>query len=196
MTEKFNSDLICAMTNNPGTDYGNRTSNIDKETGIRYGVISQHTVGEFWYSDAEADYGKPTCPECGGEVLESSDEKVPEEDSCDKDYYCPQCKTSFYSDSCFCDEPIGWSYEDDKYTLTDCLDNDIFVLKSPYFTYAQFCSPCVPGGCNLDSPLNIQEIKDENYRQNKAYCLGPEWFEKEIAPYPVYSVETGELISE
>jgi len=28
----------------------------------------------------------------------------------------------------------------------------------------------------------------------KTYCLGADWFENERAPYPVYSVATGELV--
>ena len=53
------------------------------------------------------------------------------------------------------------------------------ILKSDYYTHAQFCSPCVPGAGNLDSPCDSGE---------KAYCLGHDWFEDGIAPYPVYRV--------
>lgn len=53
-----------------------------------------------------------------------------------------------------------------------------------YGTFAQFCSPCVPGAG--DSPLADGV---------KTYCLGHGWFEDGKAPYAVYSVATGELIS-
>lgn len=82
-------------------------------------------------------------------------------------------------------EPIGWEYNGDGYELTDCLDSDIFVLNSPFYTYARFCSPCVPGAGNLND-------HDEN--GVKTYCLGHDWFDDNKAPYPVYSVATNELV--
>lgn len=78
-------------------------------------------------------------------------------------------------------------YEKDGFKIQSD-ETDLWVLKSPYFTYAQFCSPCAPGACYLTNPL------DEPHAENKCYCLGSDWFEDEKAPYPIYSVETGELI--
>lgn len=170
---------------NTGIDYGLGATNIDLTTGIRYGVISQLSVGERWYDAAEPVYGDPTCPECGNPVVDSND--VSNVDwSATKDYACAECRESYNSDEVFSDEPHGWSYKDaDEYALTDCLDSDIMVLKSPYYTFAQFCSPCVPGAGNLDTPVPDGA---------KTYCLGSDWFEDDVAPYPVYSVETGELV--
>ncbi len=53
-----------------GIDYGMGTTNIDKENGIRYGVIPQNEVLQVWCDSSEAYYGEPeecTCmnPECG-----------------------------------------------------------------------------------------------------------------------------------
>jgi hypothetical protein len=59
------------------------------------------------------------------------------------------------------------------------------VTDSPFYTFAQFCSPCVPGAGNLDNAM------DEGV---KTYCLGHDWFESGKAPYPVYSVTSGELV--
>lgn len=59
-----------------------------------------------------------------------------------------------------------------------------FILKSPYYTYAQFCSPCAPGAGYLPSPLKDRPAG------NKTYCLGHDWFEDGTAPYRVYSVKT------
>lgn len=97
-----------------------------------------------------------------------------------------------------------WLYEKEGYKLTNCLQSDVMVLKSPFFTYAQFCSPCVPGACNLDNPLitppdgvyggNNFEHDWQKLRDNRAFCLGHDWFDGGRAPYPVYSVETGELV--
>lgn len=60
---------------NIGIDYGLGTTNIDLETGIRYGVISQNEVLQAWADDAEADYGDPTCGHCGNPASDSNDEK-------------------------------------------------------------------------------------------------------------------------
>ena len=64
-------------------------------------------------------------------------------------------------------------------------DHDIFIIKSPYYTLCQFCSPCAPGAGYLmnHTPDGI-----------KAYCFGHDWFDGERAPYPVYSVKTGKLV--
>ena len=53
-----------------GIDYGRGRTNVDVETGIRYGVIPANAMGQPWYDEAEAHYGEPTCPECGGVVVE------------------------------------------------------------------------------------------------------------------------------
>ncbi len=176
------------MTDYKGIDYSLGRSNFDKETGIHYGVISQNSVSQAWSDSAEPIYGEPSCGVCGDKAEEfNADVFKDEEDWDDKgsEYMCTKCKRTFNSDDAYPDEPAGWEYKDEGYILTDCLDNDIFVLKSPYFTYAQFCSPCVPGAGNLDTPVEDGV---------KSYCLGHDWFDEGKAPYPVYSVETGELV--
>lgn len=186
------------MSDYVGIDYGLGQSNVDLKTGIRYGVISQHTVGQAWYEDAEPDYGKPTCPKCGGKAHSYADypDRLPiskgdmEGWECDwyegsPDYLCPECKYLFTSEAAFPDEPLGWTFEDDFYSLQDCLDSDIIVLRSPFYTFAQFCSPCVPGAGNLDNPMK---------NGVKCYCLGHDWFESDVAPYPVYRIENDQLV--
>lgn len=170
-----------------GIDYG-RTSgtNRNSETGIHYGVISQHSVLQAWADSAEPDYGKPTCPKCGNDVVDYDDDKHGEYDGrgcCD--YACESCERYYESCDAYGEEPIGWNYEGDGYILTDCLDSDIFVIDSPYYTFASFCSPCVPGAGDLDSPADGGA---------KTYCLGHDWFESGEAPYTVYSVATGEIV--
>ena len=168
-----------------GIDYSNGTANFDKKNGIHFGVISQHSVGEVWYDSAEADYGEAVCPECGNTVIDSvlyqSKEygDIEDQELAKKDYYCNICMVSFWSDRCFPEEPLEWSYTGEGYILTDCLDTDIMVIKSPYYTFTGFCSPCVPGAGDLD-----------NYAPEgvKTYCLDHSWFEK-WAPYPIYKVE-------
>src|SRR5208282_4039670 len=124
-----------------GIDYGMGRSNVDVKTGIRFGVISQHSVSQAWCDCAEPDYGEPTCPKCGNTVnqyehAERMDEWEYGAGCCD--YVCESCEYVFDSSEAFGDEPSGWGYEGEGYKLTDCLDSDIFVLESPYYTFAQF----------------------------------------------------------
>jgi len=171
------------MTNYVGIDYSLGQSNVDKATGIHYGVISQHSIPYEYQEDFEQYYGEPTCPKCGNVAVDYEEPKHEEyeaytEHSC-ADYACETCKHYLDSQYVFSEESLGFSYERDGYQLTNCLDSDIFVLKSPFYTFAQYCSPCVPGAGNLDTPV-------EN--GVKTYCLGHDWFENGKAPYPVYSV--------
>jgi len=173
-----------------GIDYGMGTTNVDRATGIRYGVISQNSVLQAWADSAEPDYGEATCPKCGNKASYSAD--LPEESEDWKiakgacsDWGCEACEYVFDASDAFGDEPIGWNYNDNGYELTDCLDSDVMVLKAPYYTFAQFCSPCVPGAGDLNSD-DVDGVQ--------TYCLGHDWFEDGKAPYPVYSVETGALV--
>jgi hypothetical protein len=168
---------------NKGIDYGNGLTNVDKAIGIRFGVIPANDVGQAWYDSSIPDYGKPHCPKCGNELDSDFDDG---ED-------CPHCQhhVKWMGDECFPESPVCHDYIQEGYKLRQGGDgSDIFVLESPFFTFAQFCSPCAPGACYL---LNWLE-GDENCETNRAYCLGHDWFEDKKAPYPVYSVETGTLV--
>lgn len=175
---------------NKGIDYGLGKTNIHSETGIRFGVIPQNDIGQAWFDSSEAYYGKPHCPKCGNEAKPAKGKYERFEHAsheCD-DYVCHGCKYVFGSESAFPDSPVSFSFEQDGYSAECGEDGDIFIVKSPYFTYAQFCSPCAPGACYLRNPI------DEQDPNNRAYCFGHDWFEDSKAPYPVYSVATGELI--
>lgn len=74
-------------------------------------------------------------------------------------------------------------YEEDGYQITGCLTNDIIVIRSLYYTYAQFCSPCVPGAGNLDNAMSKES------GAAKTYCLFHDWFEGGKAPYRLWRVE-------
>lgn len=209
--------------NYPGIDYGGGQSNIDRKTGIRYGVIGQNSISPEAMDDFEPDYGKPSCPKCGKPAATCDDFDYTAEcgvyqcDHCQKVWYpmeldddgqCPDCQGVcrladftvgrgsqdhachschyvFDSQEAYPDEPLGWNYEDDRYSLSLDSSGDVWVLKSPYFTHAQFCSPCAPGAGHLDNPCPDGP---------KTYCLGHGWFDDGVAPYPVYSVETEEEV--
>jgi hypothetical protein len=168
-----------------GIDYGLGQTNIDTRTRIRYGVISQHSVGQAWYDSAEADYGPATCPQCGNEATDDLTDAYDDEtgeayENDGRDYACHTCKRTFWSDEAFGDEPTGWSLDDGEYKAIDCLDSEIMIISSPYYTFAPFCSPCVPGAGNLDS------AREDGV---KSYCFGHEWFDDGKAPYRVFRVE-------
>lgn len=170
----------------PGIDYGLGRTNISK-SGIRFGVIPAHDVGQSWYDSSEPDYGTPqefTCPDCGHEFPVSGAQAIWGHVA-----HCPKCHETNEIELPDFAEPLAFEYDAEGYKASQGSDDcDIFILQSPFFTYAQFCSPCAPGACYLRSPL---ESPDEN---NKCFCFGHDWFESGVAPYPVYSVETGELV--
>jgi len=157
-----------------GIDYSMGSANLDKENGIHYGVISQHSIMGEAMDSFEYDY-LISCPHCG----EDKEDKLKEMRN--GKYKCLSCKKAIEPDNLTSDEPAGFHYENEGYQIIDCLDTDLMILKSPYYTFAQFCSPCVPGAGNLDTP-----IKDGV----KTYALGHDWFENEKAPYPLYDVKT------
>jgi len=158
-----------------GINYGPLT-NIDLKTQIRYGVIPHHEVGAAWYDESELIYPQTCCPECISDNIEND--------------VCQDCGYELSDADIDLREPTACEFDQEGYLLSQDLDSpDIFVLKSPYYTYAQFCSPCAPGACYLTSPLDVP------HEDNKCYCLGHDWFEDGKAPYPVYSVDTGERIS-
>jgi hypothetical protein len=81
-----------------------------------------------------------------------------------------------------CGEPVSWEFNDEKEGVqgVPALDNTCFiVIKSPFYTYARPCSPCVPNAGDLD---NAGE--DES---TKCYCPPLNWFEEGKAP-PIWQV--------
>jgi ribosomal protein L37AE/L43A len=183
-----------------GIDYGMGQTNIDRETGIRYGVIHHGEICQAWSDSSEADYGDPTCPKCGGKAVDTTDPEGdvhPGDDGARDDYTvlhhacgdwaCDDCRMLFDGEDAYGEEPNGYYLDDGEYVATQSGDDcDVFVLKSPYYTRAAFCSPCAPGACYLLSPCEDGA---------KAYCFGHDWFDDGIAPYPVYRVSDDTLVS-
>ena len=169
-------DLFMGTTTYAGLDYAHGKANIDTKTGIRYGVINQNQVLQAWADSSEPFYIYH-CPNCGQHLKKGQDAKR-----------CPSCYKTFEEGDFDELQPASFFYNEDGYLCECGEDGDIFITKSSFFTYAQLCSPCAPGACYLNNPL---EDKVEN---NKCYCFGHDWFEKEVAPYPVYSIKTGELV--
>ena len=217
------------------------TTNMDKETGIRYGVIAQNSChpdaledifqhGEdlafseakdemikslkdsiqLWYDEVapfEDDAHEGTLRENLKKrliktALESTHSYTAErmagdiaddwgmgDDAEDAKGAVDDAVSNHFGDSYESDGGFNdYLYEKDGLKLTGCLQTDLFVLKSPYYTYAQFCSPCVPGACNLDHPL------DPDSGADKCYCLPFDWFEDMKAPYRIWRVEDNKEI--
>lgn len=160
-----------------GIDYAPIGSNVnrDSETGIRYGVIPVGRLGEFAHDEFETQYHS-ACPACGEDWPEDLDTPAD----------CPSCGKRVRDGEQCGDEPSGFELDNSEYSASIDSSGDAWWFKSPYFTRAAFCSPCAPGACYLTSPCEDGE---------RAYCPGPEWFDDDNpAPYPIYSVATGELV--
>lgn len=82
-------------------------------------------------------------------------------------------------------EPLSFTLNINGYTGEMGDSQDIFLTDSKYYTLAKFCSPCAAGAGYL-----LDHIPDGV----KTYCFGHDYFEGGVAPYPVYSVETGEIV--
>ena len=165
-----------------GIDYSGLTQvNRNPNTGIRYGIIPACDVGQAWYDSSEPDYGDPHCPKCGNEV------RPPKRGPSKHDYWCRTCHKGWESSECFPDECVGMVYDADGIKANQDSSGDIWIFESPYFTHAQFCSPCAPGACYLRNEIEPTE-------SNRAYCLNGEWFNGGKPPYRVWSVKTGKEI--
>ena len=154
-------------------------TNINQETGIRYGCISQHSIQGEVFADIFMEGAKyiPGCPSCGTQFKEDTDT--------DTIVSCRECNHEV-SDSSewFSDEPSYIRYTEEtkhgKIVIEGCLDSDLIVTESPFYTLARLCSPCVPGAGDLDTP-------DEEYGY-KTYCLPADFFEDNKAPYKINQI--------
>ena len=183
-----------------GIDYSGpgATCNRNAETGIRYGIIPQNAVLQTWSDESEPDYGAPTCGHCGSEATPAADyagdidaelcaETLTQEEHEFADFVCEHCGRVFGSESAYGDEPNGYTYDGDDIQAFSDDSGDVWIVKSPYYTRAQFCSPCAPGACYLENPTPDGE---------RAYCFPPEWFDADIepCPYPVFRVSDDSLV--
>jgi hypothetical protein len=176
-----------------GIDYGMGQSNVDKETGIRYGVIHQNKISCFarddMYQDGE-DVEFESFKEAVKDSLKRAIENALEEhglESCnDSEEFAENIVDSLefdtYEQTADCQRV---HYEKDGYEIDSLSDGDMFITKSEFYTLCKFCSPCAPGAGSLSCP-------DED--GIKAYCLAKDWFDDEVAPYPVYRVSDDSLV--
>lgn len=179
------------MKTDPGIDYGLGTVNVDLESGIRYGVIHMNDLSSYATDDifthgedvgyaAAIDEIKDSLQRGFRHVMEDLGLKPDNDDLSDMADQVMQDQDWDYESS------GPYEYDAEGVSIRTMSDNtELFVLKSPFFTKCQFCSPCAPGAGYLMNPCPDGP---------RTYCLGHDWFEDGKAPYPVYSVETGELV--
>lgn len=177
------------MTN---IDYGRGRTNIDRTTGIRYGVLPQKDILRSWAEASEPYYGDPTCPKCGNDALElpsaSPDDLGGDDAEHDTDCACPSCHYVFGSQSAFGDSPLGFHYSDADIDASCGEHGDIYITRSAYYTRAPFCSPCAPGACYLRDGRDDSSLA-------RAYCFPPDWFGTDSpCPYPVWRVSDDALV--
>jgi len=168
---------LCAC----GTTNKERTvTNKDPENGIAYGVIPQNALHPDFAENAEYDYGEPEeaeCPECGCE-MSAVDSQWGDMIT------CPSCEIEFEIELPMGAEANSLYIKEGGYVLQgECGSYtstfDLWVLKSPYCTMAEGCSPCAPGAGYI---LNEGGMA--------TYCLGPDWFEDGVAPYKLLDTDT------
>jgi len=142
-----------------GIDYGRGLTNIDQQTGIRYGVVSLNSLAG-WVIDEFFDNGTDeTMRQIEADYREenglSVDEEIPEE---------------WYDDLEI--EEAVYTLETDGMSLgLNYLGGAalVWVYKSPVTAKCSFCSPCCPGAGDLDNK------RDDGV---ETYSLPDEWFDE------------------
>jgi hypothetical protein len=86
-----------------------------------------------------------------------------------------------------CDNP-DFLYESEGYKIINCLDYNFMILKSPYYTFAPECSPCIPCAGDLDS------IFEDRKYMKKTYCLGRDFYDEE-PKFKIYNVSDDKEVS-
>lgn len=135
------------------------TANINPETGIRYGVISTHSlhpdvVDELWYGYGAEDLSyKEALIDLEAEIrreVEFEQEDGFEVDDPEDEI---QSRLESRAEWIQIDEPtIKGTYEGVEYIIGWLGGAPLlWVIKSPYTTFRRLCSPCVPGAVDLDS---------------------------------------------
>ncbi|MCK9432962.1 MAG: hypothetical protein M0R00_08390 [Candidatus Omnitrophica bacterium] len=166
--------------------------NFDEKTGIRYGVISPHSISSFALDDI---YNEGTDPQYESakedfenglksaikEFCDNNSNMRLDDRHIDIDAIMDQWNDHYESDGSGI-----MDYSDNEYSLHVSGDNfGIFVMKSPYYTFCRGCSPCAPGAGDLNNPidpvnLNLSTLE---HISAKTLCLGPEWFDREKDQY-------------
>lgn len=190
-----------AIVTGAGIDYGLGQTNIDHASGIRYGVISPHSLSgdalsEIYDHGDNLTYARAVeeaHADIGAALTRVLDDLgvLPWKDA-DKSAYVAEVAGAVWdhieqdwNDRYEGDGDEHYRYEREGYII-ETSSLGLYVIASPYFTLAPFCSPCAPGAGDLDT------ARDSGV---KTYCLGADWFKDDRAPYPVFRVEDGSEVA-
>lgn len=172
-------------TSYTGIDYAaGQLVNRNTETGVRYGVISSHSVNpdaleDIYQNGTDEDF--ENWKQAIHDGIRSALRDYLSERAIDR--IIEHGLDDIGEDYEGTGDCTRYSYEADGYKLLIDSSGDLWVFESPYFTYAQFCSPCAPGACYLSNPLS------EPVEANRCYCLGLEWFDDENPmPYTAHKL--------
>ena len=172
-------------------------ANYDPETGIRFGVVSPHSISQYALDDIYTNGTDPHYENAKNELMDDikalCDNHGINFDRVNTDSFIDEFNDHFES----CGDG-QMDYSDSEYTLHVSGDNfGIFVMKSPYYTYCRGCSPCAPGAGDLDNPSDVTLEDDGSYESmgDPTLCLGPEWFnEDNPIPYQVFRVDNDQEV--
>ncbi len=187
------------MNKSAGIDYGSGLANIDHQTGIRYGVISSHSVNPDALDDIHQNGDnlsyKVAVDDAKSTIIAALRKPLDYLGVLPYDYrgtgspkanaYLAEVANSVWQsieqdwNDQYQEDNDTYRYERDGYVI-ETSSLGLYIIKSPYYTFAAFCSPCCPGAGDLDTP------RDGGV---KTYCLGPDWFDDERAPYLIYRVD-------
>lgn len=181
-------------------DYGLGQTNIDRSTGIRFGVIPQNDILQAWADSSEADYGPATCGECGNEAV-SIDEVPFDLDDCkvvgQVGYFRKRNARSIpRKHRAACGGHEEWRDEGREYACLSCarsFDSDDafgdeptgYVLDDGEYKAESgsdgdvfvTLSPYFTYGplCSPCAPGAVY-LRDGDEEGAKAYCFAPDWF--------------------
>ena len=132
-------------------------TNVNPETGIRYGVVSMNTLAswvfdEFFHHGTNDSY-EAALKEFKDENPDATDEDI---DTFNDEYYGEEENYSLDKDGL----KLGLSYLGGAPL--------VWVFQSPHTTRARMCSPCVP---------NAGDLNNRESDGVECYTLPDEWFE-------------------
>jgi hypothetical protein len=167
-------------------------SNFNETVGIRYGVISPHSISSWSLDEIYQNGTDPIYEELKNDLIDPIRKhlnnfgfSVGQIDEV-LDPLIDNFNESYESDGSGI-----MDYSDKEYDLHVSGDNfGIFVMRSPYYTWCKPCSPCAPGAGDLDNPADTHTFMIEGDKQvdypgysEKTLCLGHEWFDQDNDQY-------------
>lgn len=133
--------------------------NVNPETGIRYGIISTNSLDPEVVCDLQ--FGRSSKDLHWEEALSDLRKEIEREvesgelalEDSDDEY---TLREERLGDAYYDDEPVHSFDVDGVKGQTTWLGGGllVFVFYSPFTGTFDLCSPCVPGACDLDSPVN------------------------------------------